>query len=274
MWSPPNVKTVGWSKSMKIFFGVTVFVMVLLFILFILQQKPPYYSRLVWGTIFVIVGSSGSQLLPEWKKHKWRKWFRAVGIAIVIAFGALITTYGWNERTVTNKKNSLIRSVIQEWKINIEIITDQKFIEPNEEKLTAYTAYPRVQSSVLGGALSSGYFTDKSDPNFWTEGLGLLENITYFNNALRITENEMARNPKAISKIRLKVKDGALYKSFRDKLLLFGIIIVDEYGDMLKSKYAESWDEISDEQLDEIKCRLKSEKNNKKDSKCPSSSNE
>ena len=146
MWSPPNVKTVGWSKSMKIFFGVTVFGIILLLILFILQQIPPYYSKLVWGTIIVIVGSAGSQLLPEWKIHKWLKWIRSVCIAIVIAFGALLTTLGWNERDNYINKKALLLAAAMEWKQNdmrnVEIENTLNLIRQEDYKTLYFFTFP------------------------------------------------------------------------------------------------------------------------------------
>lgn len=130
MWSPPNVKALSWSKSMMISFGIAVLVVSLPIIL---QQVPPYYSKLVWGTIMIIVGSAGSQLLPEWKRHKWLKWIRAVCIAIVIAVGALLTTHGWNERDNYFRNRTLMFAAVAEWKSNDyklqEISDKRKYME-------------------------------------------------------------------------------------------------------------------------------------------------
>ncbi|GAG92574.1 unnamed protein product, partial [marine sediment metagenome] len=78
---------------------------------------------------------------------------------------------------IISQKNSIIRSVVQEWKMNVNIIRSRKYEETNDKKLNEYTVFPRMQTTVLAGALSSGHFTDKSDPNFSTQASTLNEHL-------------------------------------------------------------------------------------------------
>jgi hypothetical protein len=78
----------------------------------------PDWRQIVWGSLIVIAGSAGSQLLPDWKKHKWFRWVRAVCIGIVVAVGALITTYGWNERDNYFRDRGLLIAAAAEWRLN------------------------------------------------------------------------------------------------------------------------------------------------------------
>ena len=185
-----------------------------------------------------------------------------IGAALFIA-GGYMTTKGWNEKSNVSRKNNIIRSVVQEWKMNINIITDEKFAEPNEEKLSEYVAFPRMQISVVAGALSSGYFTDKSDPNFWNKGLALTEQVAYFNNALSISENEMLTPAShVIFSVRKQIRDGELRKSMMEKLLLFGIMLNEKYSDMLSKEFGEEFLPI--EEIDEMKKQIKMSKNHQK----------
>jgi len=90
---------------------------------------------------------------------------------LLIAGGTYIVSHGWNKKSAVSQKNNIIRAVVQEWKMNIFIITHQKFEETEEKKLAEYTLFPRLQTAIIAGALSSGHFTDKSDPNFLDAGI-------------------------------------------------------------------------------------------------------
>lgn len=243
MWSPPNIKTVGWTKSMKIFFGATLFVVLLIFILFILQQTQFYYSKLVWGTIIVIVGSSVSQLLPERKRYKRLKLIRVLCLAIFIAVGTLLTTQGWNERTVGHQKKGIIRSVAAELMININIWKDSTFTETDDEKLKKYVVFPRMQTTVLASALSSGLFNEEKDLVFLTRAANLNENLLQFNNRLSITEDMMATSPGRIYKLRKMVRDSNVRKSIGVKLHKFGILLLSDYCIKSDEKFFVNLDE-------------------------------
>jgi hypothetical protein len=254
MWSPPNVKTVGWSKSMKIFFGVTVFVMVLLFILLILQQIPSYYSGLVWGTIFVIVGSSGSQLLPEWKRHKWLKWIRAVCIAIVIAVGALLTTLGWNNMSLREQRNNLIQAVTQEWFMNCAHLAappmkGEVHYKEQDGKLIPYR-FPTFRSAALNTVLSSGLwdYGNQMDREFLETMSNYERGIAYANYKFRGYEDAFSRirDPNEAIKQRIKVRsltyEKVWFKLFKDNQNQVGKLIWSDYKWAIQTQLPEAYE--------------------------------
>lgn len=147
--------------------------------------------------------------------------------------------------------------------MNVNIIRGRKYEETNDKKLNEYTVFPRMQTAVLAGALSSGHFTDKSDPNFSTQAFTLNEILVNFNNMLRITENLMATTTNRIH-IRTKVREGLARTSVIQKLLEFGVMLMSEYGNMLIKEYGEKIDDKSIEELDIIKKHIKSVKNQQK----------
>ena len=118
MWLPPNCNIVSETKGLKILTISVWFLLgsILLTIVFI--QLPPGWLQILWGALVVIAGSAGSQLLPEWKKHEWLRWIRAVCIGIVVAVGALITTYGWNIRDNYFHHRAVLFAMATEWKLN------------------------------------------------------------------------------------------------------------------------------------------------------------
>ncbi len=122
MWLPPNYYIVSEPKGLKILTISVWFLLgsILLTIVFILL--PPGWLQILWGALFIIAGSAGSQLLPDWKKHERLRWIRAVCIGIVVAVGALITTHGWNERDNNLRNRALLVAVATEWQRNDDLI--------------------------------------------------------------------------------------------------------------------------------------------------------
>jgi hypothetical protein len=82
------------------------------------------WRQILWGAVLVFAGSTGSQLLPEWKKLKWLRWVKALCIGIVITVGALITTHGWNVRDNYLRNRALLVAVATEWLRNDELIRE------------------------------------------------------------------------------------------------------------------------------------------------------
>ena len=124
MWLPPNCSIGSEPKGLRV---LTIAVWSLLgsvLFLIVTLGLPPGWRQILWGALIVIAGSAGSQLLPEWKKRKWLRWVRAVCIGIVVAVGALITTYGWNERDNYLRDRALLVAVATEWQRNDDLIPE------------------------------------------------------------------------------------------------------------------------------------------------------
>jgi hypothetical protein len=119
MWAPCNLQTSGELKYAR---GLTTVVWVLvgigLFSCAVSQLHPPYVRTLAWGVALVIAGSAIPQMLHRCRGHAGRKWARAVCVGIVIAGGALSTTYGWNERSKYFGNRAILEAAASEWKLN------------------------------------------------------------------------------------------------------------------------------------------------------------
>jgi len=128
MWQPSNIKAGGeleGGKALTVALWLFVGSLLTLSVLFLL--RPSYWQQLVGGTLVVVVGSAGSQLLPGWKDRKWLKWVRAVCIAIIVAAGALLTTHGWNMRDNHLRYRGVLKALAREWKLNDERNREIKF---------------------------------------------------------------------------------------------------------------------------------------------------
>lgn len=119
MWFPPNLERAGLSKCQKVFqIAFWISALVLLVMCLILAIQPSYWRFVLGGSLTMIVGSGGSQLLPEWKHSGWLRWARAVCIGTVVAGGGLATTYGWNMRSTYNRDLEAVKYVAAQWKVN------------------------------------------------------------------------------------------------------------------------------------------------------------
>ena len=118
MWLPPNLERASDLKGLRAFqiaFWVAIGIAL---IILVGQLQPRHWQHLVLGTVIIIAGTAGSQLLPEWKKRKCLRWVRAASIAIVVAIGALITTHGWNLRDNYFRDRAVLIAMATEWKLN------------------------------------------------------------------------------------------------------------------------------------------------------------
>ncbi len=119
MWAQPNLQIDHEPKHVKI---VTISVWVLVGIgllsCIVLQISPAYLRMLAWSAIIIMIGSASPYLLPEYREHKWWRWMRGICVAAVITTGALLSTYGWNERSQYFTARALIEAAALEWKQN------------------------------------------------------------------------------------------------------------------------------------------------------------
>ncbi len=76
----------------------------------------------------------------------WPNTLIAVG-ALLIAIGGVMATHGWNARTEIAQKEGRIRSVAAELLVNLEIVSDLKFVGKDDEQLTKFVVFPRAEWS-------------------------------------------------------------------------------------------------------------------------------
>jgi len=149
---------------------------------------------------------------------------------LFIAAGGIIATKGWNARTVATQRNGIIPSVAAETMINAKVFMDPVFTENNEEKLSKFTLFPRMQTAALEGAIASGLFVGDKDRTFLTRAATLNELLADFNQRLSFTEDRMSQNHSEITMLREKLRNGQVRKSLRVKIQKFGELLISDYG--------------------------------------------
>jgi len=149
---------------------------------------------------------------------------------LLIAIGGVIATKGWNARTVATQRNGVIRAVAAETLMNASVFMDAVFTEKNEEELSKFSLFPRMQTAALEGAIASGLFVEEKDRIFLTRAATLNELLADFNQRLSFTEDRMSQRPSEIALLRKKLRDGQVRKSLGVKIQKFGELLIRDYG--------------------------------------------
>ena len=150
--------------------------------------------------------------------------------AVLIALGGFFAQMGWNARTNAIQRNGIIRAVAAETFINVSVFGDPVFTEKNEEELSRFTLFPRMQTAALEGAIASGLFVGEKDRIFLTRAANLNEFLADFNQRLSFTEDRMGRRPTEIAHLRKKLRDGQVRKNLGVKLRKFAELLISDYG--------------------------------------------
>jgi hypothetical protein len=79
-------------------------------------------------------------------------WTTILGGALVVAFGGLVVTYGWNQRTVSLQRLAFARSVATELVTNLEILEDKTFQPDRADDVHQIVLFPLYRSRFLGHA--------------------------------------------------------------------------------------------------------------------------
>jgi hypothetical protein len=149
---------------------------------------------------------------------------------LLIAVGGIVATYGWNAKTEAAQKAGMIRAVAAELTMNLSIINDQAIVEPDDKKLSAFVMFPRMLTTALEGAISSGLFLQEKDRLFLTRAANLHELLLGFNQRLRFTEEQMATNQEMGTQLRTKLRDGVVRQQVSTKLKKFAELLISDYG--------------------------------------------
>ena len=177
--------------------------------------------QIAFGAILIAAGGIFAVSTPTLQTAFW---------IILIAVGGIIATYGWNARSQEKQKSGMVRSVAAELLLNTSVIRDPTFVETDEEKLSQFVIFPRMEITALGGAISSGLFLNEKDRLYLTRSVNLHGILTSFNLRLSLTEFQMANKPGQIPSYRTKLRDGATRAQVMSKLLKFGQLLMSEYG--------------------------------------------
>ena len=149
---------------------------------------------------------------------------------VLFAGGGLLVTYGWNAKTEEGKKSAMVKSVAAEWLGNLNTIHNPMFTETDEEKLSQFVVFPRMNMTAIEGAISSGLFLKEEDRLLLTRVVNIHELLTQFNLRLNLTETEMKNKPHYITLIRTTLRDGATRTQLVSKLKIFGKLLMSDYG--------------------------------------------
>lgn len=150
---------------------------------------------------------------------------------LFIAIGGFLATHGWSARTEAVQKDGLIRAVAAELMLNIQIVSDQKFIEDNKLKLEEFVIFLRAQTVALEGAIASGIFLSEVDRELLTRFTNLRELLSEFNQRLTFTESQiLQQTPKTRATTRASVGDSPLRSGIDSKLRVLGQLLVASYG--------------------------------------------
>jgi hypothetical protein len=194
---------------------------------------------MAWSIAWIAVGTTGVAVGAILASRGWERrsagpprWIANIQIVLgtlLVAIGGLGATYGWNSLTLELNKSSMIRSVAAEWLMNASIVNDSKFLEDDEQELSRFVVFPRLETASLEGAVSSGLFLSEADRTFFTQARGLLELSADFNRRLDFTEQRMGDHPTEIKRFRVKLRDGATRRQILCKLSKFGDLLMSDY---------------------------------------------
>jgi hypothetical protein len=154
-------------------------------------------------------------------------WPTILGGALVVAFGGLVVTYGWNQRTVSLQRLAFARSVATELVTNLEILEDKTF-QPNQAAdVHQIVLFPRLLTTALSGAIANGVFA--SNPDVFSQAVRLAQRLGAFNRRLSYAENAMTSAPSSAATYRTLLRD-SLRPEIRDELLRLLQLLKSTYG--------------------------------------------
>jgi hypothetical protein len=150
---------------------------------------------------------------------------------VLIAFGGVVATKGWHDRNFAAQRKRLVRSVAFEVALDMDMLENPVFDEPNEQNLTKFTLLPRMQTSTLAAAIGSGVLFEERDILLLANITELYELLNHFNRLLALTEDEMAKSqPSRIAEWRKKMRDGKVRTNLRGKFDQTCELLAKDYG--------------------------------------------
>ena len=149
---------------------------------------------------------------------------------ILIAVGGVLATYGWNMKTVASQRHGIIRAVTAESLDNSDVLMKRVFTEKNDNKLSTFVLFPRMQTTALDGAIASGLFCSNKDREFLTRVVGLRNALVEFNDRLSFTEHWMSQKPEEIAPLRKILRDGPMRTIILKKYKAFALLLMAKYG--------------------------------------------
>jgi hypothetical protein len=129
------------------------------------------------------------------------------------------------------KRRELLYALAHELYMNLQILNDPKF-KSQDELCKSPIVYPRLFSSVLSTAISSGAFTETRDRHLFRLMHQWQERVSEFNRRLDITELRTFLHPneKELKAFRERLTDGAVLSDTQDVLRELSSHLVDKYA--------------------------------------------
>ena len=150
---------------------------------------------------------------------------------MIIGFGGIIVTFGWNQRDVENRRRALFQQLALEWQQNMSISLDPKFHATKAEDLQQYVVYPGFRTELINEVLTSGLLLRSGDKDLNRQLRGTAEVLDDVNSRLTaFNATYQSRSAKDIALTRGKVSSGATMDSVRRMLHEVKQILVDQYG--------------------------------------------
>jgi len=97
----------------------------------ILYSSPAHWRLLEWATLVLLLGTSFTVLIDDYKEQKWAKWTKALFLPVIITVAGLLTTRGWDEIGAYRQDQALHRAVATEWGLNNQAIQLMNAVREN-----------------------------------------------------------------------------------------------------------------------------------------------
>jgi len=178
---------------------------------------------------------------------------------VLIAIGGVTATYGWNKNSssetrkiiasnqmeeMESRKSSMLKAFHAELLNNFHIITSKRINPDNDEELSKFAFYGRLESSVLSSLISSGLFVEKSDRLLLTYLVDLNNRINDLNNRFGYIESTILNRPKSALEYRKAMKESEAIKVTSIRMTNIAKLLEQKYEVDLDASYFYNLDQI------------------------------
>lgn len=145
------------STARRKWFRIGLIVGTVVVIIIVLWQRPDR-QRIGLGFLAFVAGSALLVWTDESKEvqsSKNLKWLKGILVPIILAFGGLLTTQGWNMRDNYFHNRAILKSIALEWKLNNERNREIEFNRDRarEDKFLKHRPFPLPTHSQIEHAI-------------------------------------------------------------------------------------------------------------------------
>lgn len=161
--------------------------------------------------------------------------------SILIGLGGFLATYGWDLRSSEDtrraleqraandlavRRQTILRTLAAEYVSNEAVLKAPAFVERDDNQLSKFAIFPRLQTTAITTAIASGLFAAPADNELFTALFEFQHIAGDFNNRLQTTENAALQNRESILYTRTKLRDGKTLSSVRAHLQRLGRVLL------------------------------------------------